>query len=300
MKPRPRLESVSIYLLLALIGFMLADLGILTFRDRFLPTAPPPPRRMASKRMNEPQRSTYNVVTGRNIFNADQKIPPPFGASTDPSKPAPDAPPVPSTLPLQLMGTIVHVNAARSIATINLKDKNDMVPVKVDGVIPENVGTVTKIERNKVIFRNNMTQRLEYIEMKEEGTKINFGVSAFKPQQVGEVLKKGETEFELKRGDIDRLTSNLPDLLQQARAVPRMGPNGQIECWNIADLQQGSLYERLGIKRGDCIKSVNGEKVDSPAKAMELYNALRSNSNAINIGIERSGRDENFNYNISN
>ncbi len=31
---------------------------------------------------------------------------------------------------------------------------------------------------------------------------------------------------------------------------------------------------KLSLKRGDVIKSVNGEPVDSPAKAMELYNEL--------------------------
>jgi general secretion pathway protein C len=134
--------------------------------------------------------------------------------------------------------------------------------------------------------------------MKDDG-KISFGQAAFKPQQHGEVTKMSDTDFQLKRDDINKLTSNLPELLQQARAVPRMGPNGQIECFSMADIAPGSIYERLGLKRGDCIKSVNGERIDSPAKAMELYNALRANANAINLGIERGGRDENFNYNIT-
>jgi general secretion pathway protein C len=113
-------------------------------------------------------------------------------------------------------------------------------------------------------------------------------------------MKISDTQFELKRDDINRLTNNLPELLQQARAVPRMGPNGQIECFSLADIAQGSIYEQLGLKRGDCIKSVNGEKIDSPGKAMEMYNALRSGSNAIQIGIERGGRDEDFSYSITN
>ncbi|MES2855004.1 MAG: hypothetical protein V4692_04025, partial [Bdellovibrionota bacterium] len=102
------------------------------------------------------------------------------------------------------------------------------------------------------------------------------------------------------RDDINRLTNNLPELLQQARAVPRMGPNGQIECFSLADIAQGSIYEQLGLKRGDCIESVNGEKIDSPGKAMEMYNALRSGSNSINIGVERGGQKQEMNYSITN
>jgi general secretion pathway protein C len=48
----------------------------------------------------------------------------------------------------------------------------------------------------------------------------------------------------------------------------------------------------------DVIKAVNGEAVNSPTKAMELYNALRS-ENQISLVIERNGREETFRYNIN-
>lgn len=298
MKSKRPLETVSIYLLLAIVGFFAADLTILSFRDRILPSVPPPAKNQRIAAIRRPDRETYNVVLSRNIFNADQKIPDPIGGNA--AQPERNADPIPSSLPLQLVGTIVHANPYRSIATVNLRNKNEQVPVKVNGVIPDNLATVTKIERNRVIFRNNMTQILEFIEMKENA-KISFGASQPKPSRTnGDVLQRGEGEFELKRDTINRLTSNLGDLLQQATAVPRMGRDGQIECFNIANIQSGSIFEQFGIQKGDCIKSVNGERIDSPAKAMELYNALRGNASNISLGIERGGRDENFNYTITN
>lgn len=300
MKSQRPLETVSIYILLAIIGISIADIGILMFRDLMLPMAPPAiQRRPSITRPMTPDRSAYNTITARNIFNSDQVIPDPVGA--DPTEPElPSAEPVPTSLPLQLVGTIVHVNPERSVATIQLKQKNEQVPFRVNDVIPDNLATVTKIERNKVIFRNNVTQNLEYVELKEEA-RISFGAASLSaPLQNGEVLQRSENEYELKRNDINRLTNNLAELLQQARAVPRMGPNGQIECFNIADMQPGSIYEKLGLRRGDCIKTVNGERIDSPAKAMELYNALRASASSVNLGVERSGRDEEFRYNITN
>ena len=157
---------------------------------------------------------------------------------------------------------------------------------------------VTKIERQKITFRNAASQRLEYIEMKDD-SKFLLNTSGPQVKQAGPVMQKSETEFELKKADVEKLTANLPELLQQARAVPRMGPSGQIECFNLAEIAPNSIYEKLGLKRGDCIKGVNGEKIDSPAKAMDMYNALRSVSNSIQMSIERGGRDENFNYSIT-
>lgn len=289
-------EKLSIYALLTIIGTMVADLGLMSLRGEMYPQQPPPP--MPVMRPLQPLGGgSYNGIKDRNIFNSDGKIAAALGESgvNDP-KQVEDPEPIPSTLQLTLLGTIVHANPARSIASIALKSKNEQVAVKVNDVIPDELATVISVERSKLVFRNKATSRREYIEMKDE-SKINFG-AAQKIVQQGEVTILNDNTREIKRGDIDKLTSNLPELLQQARAVPRMGAGGAIECFSLADIAPGSIYERLGLKRGDCIKSVNGEQINSPAKAMELYNALRSNANTINLGIERAGRDDNFQYNI--
>lgn len=289
-------EKLSIYALLALIGFIFADMGLLFLRGGMFPNQPPPgrpPMRFAQG----PGGANVNAIRDRNIFNSDGKIAPALGdAGNGNDKQEVDPEPVPSDLPIVLLGTIVHANPNRSIASIGLKSKNDQIAVKVGDMIPDNIATMISVERTKIVFRKTSTNRREFIEMKDD-SKISFG-AASKPLQEGEVTVLNDNTREIKRTDIDRLTSNLPELLQQARAVPRMGPGGQIECFNLADISPGSIYERLGLKKNDCIKSVNGEKIDSPAKAMELYNALRSSANSINLGIERGGRDDNFQYNI--
>lgn len=295
MNHRSLIQTLSVISLLAFLGYIIADAGILYVRGDLYPVQPPPARRLVT-RSNTPHGSSYGVITSRNIFNADQKIPPKVGASDEGGIRNQDGPAVPSSLPITLIGTIVHVDPKRSVASLQLKSgKAEQVSVRVDGTIPEGLAVVTKIERSKITFRNNMSGRLEYVEMKETA-KLSF--AAGKAVQQGEVTKLSDTDFSLKRDDINKLTSNLPDLLQQARAVPRMGANGQVECFSLADISPGSIYERLGLKRGDCIKSVNGEKIDSPAKAMEMYNALRGNASSIGLGIERDGRDNNFNYSI--
>lgn len=289
-------EKLSTLAFLALLGFMVADLGLLGLRGGMFPQQPPP----ATPPMRPFQPSgggSYSGIKDRNIFNSDGKIAAALGETgpTD-TKQVEDPEPIPSALPISLLGTIVHANPARSIASISLKTKNDQIAVKVGDLIPENLATVIGVERSKLTIRNKATNRREFLEMKDD-SKINFG-AAQKIVQQGEVTVLNDNTREIKRGDIDRLTSNLPELLQQARAVPRMGAGGTIECFSLADIAPGSIYERLGLKRGDCIKSVNGEQINSPAKAMELYNALRSNANTINLGVERSGKDDNFQYNI--
>jgi general secretion pathway protein C len=293
---RPRLETVAVVALLLLLGYAVADLGILFSRQHLMPTEPPSTRPALAPPISFVGREKFQTVTNRNIFSSDQKIPDPLGGSAAPKQE--DGLPVPTQLPISLVGTLVHANPGRSVATVNLRNKNDVVAVRVDGEIPDRLATVTKIERSKVTFRNNANGRLEYAELKEDATTVGFNVTTTTAVAPG-ITMTSETDRSVRRDDLNRYLQDLPTILQQARAVPRIGPNGTVECFNIADLQAGSVLEALGIRRGDCIETVNGERIDSPAKAMEVFQALRSSASQINLGFERGGRKENYNFTIN-
>lgn len=294
---RPPLGSIYIYILLALAGFMVADLVIITYRDMFLPKQAPPERPPQTQTFAQATRDSYNVITSRNLFNPDGQIPPPVSAGKDgPQGPAEDdAAPVPTQISgIQLIGTIVHSDARKSVASVKLPSSGEIVGAYKVGQTMDGVGEVLGVLRGKVIFRNAASRRKEYVELPQDA-RINLGVSSGKgntgPRQDGEVTVFSETDRSMSRADVNRLTSNLPELLTQARAVP----DG--DCFRVLEIMPGSIYERLGIRKGDCIRSANGELVDSPAKAMQIYNALK-NESSISIGIERNGRSETLNFSI--
>jgi general secretion pathway protein C len=292
---RPRhqhLQKLAIIALLLLLGYAGADLAILSIRDKFLPGAPPNVQPSMRQTQMFTPKEKFQIITGRNIFSADQKIPDAIGGTPQLRD---NADPVLTSLPLALVGTLVHANPTRSVATVNLKNKNEVIAIRVDGEIPEGLGTVTKIERSKMVFRNSSNGRLEYVELKEEGT-LSFNVTS--TAVAPGIMMTSDTDRTVKRGDLDKYLKDLPAILQQARAVPRIGANGNIECFNIADLQAGSVLEALGIRRGDCIETVNGERIDSPQKAMETFQKLRAGTDQINLGFERGGRKENSNFTI--
>lgn len=293
---RPRLETIAVIALLLLLGYAAADLSLLSLREKFLPGAPPTIRQARSMVKPYVGKEKYQTIVNRNIFSSDQKIADPIGGS--PLERRNDGQPVPTQLPLALIGTLVHSNPARSVATINMKSKNDVIAIRVDGEMPDSMGTITKIERAKVVFRNNGSGRLEYIELKEE-TAVAFGVTGAAPDTGSGITAINETDRTVKRDEIRRHLENLPAILQQARAVPRVGANGQVECWSIADLQAGSVLETLGVRRGDCIETVNGERIDSPAKAMAKFQELRDTAEQINLGVERGGQKTSLNFSIT-
>lgn len=293
---RPPFEKWYSYILFAFIGYCLADLSILSYRDRMLPQSAPPTHPKAPLPDNYISSGVYNSIANRNIFASNGIIP---DALVDKTKGGgqKENDPVPSQLPLNLIGTLVHSNPSKSIAAIEVRGKNQVVSYSPGKEI-EGMASIMKVERQKVIFRNLNSNRLEYIEMKKDGNKVAFGSGA-KTSPVGkEVQKTGDNTFSIKRADLLKYTNDLSSILMQARAVPNREPGtGNINGFRILDMQPGSIYEQLGIQRMDVIKSVDGTPVDSPAKAMELYNTFK-NSPKVSLQVERNGKTETMTYNI--
>jgi general secretion pathway protein C len=296
-KGRPPFEAFYIYILALLVGYMMADLGILYVRPAMLPTQAPPTKPGRPMRSTFTTEQQYAQIPKRNVFNEDGKIPPAITAEGGGAGDFIDAAPVASQLPLKLEGTLVHANPKKSVASVMLKSKNEVQAFMVDYEI-EGMARITAIERRKVIFRNLNNQRLEYIDIPKDNA-VTFGVKD--PKVAGEEVKReGEFDFTMSRADIAKYTGDLGSILQQARMVPNIvpGSGGRVDGFRFVAIQPGSIYEKLGFKPMDVIKSVNNEPVNSPTKAMELYNALKSEGK-IRLSVERNGREETFNYNIS-
>lgn len=295
---RPPFEKFYIYILVVFIGLLLADLTILQIRPSMLPTKPPPPLPVREDHQEIMSRMSYNDITSRNIFSPDGVIPPPLSSGENKGE-SDDGPAVLSQLPLKLEGTIVHANPKKSVATILLRSANATSSFTTGEDI-ESMARITKVERRKVTFRNLNNNRLEYIEIPKDGA-INFGMQApVASSGPTEVEKRGEFDFAVKRSDLTKYTSDLSSILNQARMVPNIipGTGGQVSGFRFVSIQPGSIYEKLGFKPMDVIKSVNGEAVNSPTKAMELYNALKSDS-GVTLSVDRNGREETFKYNIT-
>lgn len=290
-------EKYLPYILFTFIGYCAADLIILNYRDLMLPTQPPPSRPRSSQEFDSQPKSFYSSITARNIFSSDGIIPDPLRPEGQQGKALDDAPPVLSSLPITLKGTIVHSNPLKSIANVEVKSKNQTLAYAVGRDI-ETLATLQKVERNKIIIRNINNGRLEYVEMKLDGGKISFNTA--KPTAAlgkTEIQQTAPNNFEIKRSDLQKYLTDTASILQQASMVPVRGPNGEIDCYKFIGIQPGSVYTQLGFQVGDCLKAVNGEKIDSPAKAMEMYNALKNSPN-INILMSRDGREQESNYTV--
>ena len=281
---------------LVLCTYFLADLTSLV-AGHYIPE--PPMSRSVHFGEQKHSRSIedYNVIFARNLFNSQGIIP---GEET-PGGPGgvvnPGGTPIKTTLPFNLVGTMIMADELRSIATIEDKTASMVYPVRVEDEIPGKA-KITKIEAKKVIFINTAAQRLEYIDIPETldstAPKITLGT---KPGAPGAGIEKvAPTQFNIARDEVDKTLSNLNEVLTQARAVPHF-ENGQPSGYKLFQIVPGSIYDKLGLQNGDVIAGLGGEPVNDPGKAFEMLNQLKTSSH-LELTIKRDGKPSTFTYDI--
>ncbi|RYZ80604.1 MAG: hypothetical protein EOP06_25020 [Proteobacteria bacterium] len=187
---------------------------------------------------------------------------------------------LPTKLQIELIGTVVKANSKESFGTVRT-EQNGKASNQITGSKISNLAAVTSVRREKLYFTNLINGNPEYIR-----------ISSFRPdlsptsQKISDAL---ESELHVRRESVEQALANLPALLGQARAIPMMSPAGEILGYRLDFVQAGSIFEKLGLKAGDELNLVNGEKIDSPAKALQLLNELK-NSSQIILQITRNGQ----------
>lgn len=237
----------------------------------------------------------YSLIYSRNLFNSQGLIP----GEADPSAQGPDlgAVPVKSTLPFNLIGTLILENEFRSIATIEDKSTVLIHPVQVDDEIPDKV-KILKIEAMRVTFLNKNTGRREFIELPEDTQgmiKQTSPIHVSKPLGGG-VEKVSPTQFSVSKSAVDRSLADFNNVLTQARAVPNT-ENGVPAGFKLFQIVPGSIYEQLGLKNGDVITGLNGQPMNDLGKAVEMLEELKKSPH-LELQVKKDGKPLTYTYDI--
>jgi general secretion pathway protein C len=110
------------------------------------------------------------------------------------------------------------------------------------------------------------------------------------------IRKLDANRYEIDKQVIEGALTNLNTLATQARLVPSF-KNGVANGFKLFQIQPGSLYASIGIENGDVITRINGYEVNSPDKALEVYQKLRESPH-VTIELERGGQPIKKDYNI--
>jgi len=272
-------------------------------------------------------------LSDRRIFRLDDPTPPPVVAEPDTPKEEPKEEPKASgelsesQLPINLMGTFVSAVPDYSYATLQIEGEPKIASLGSEYL--DGKAKIVKIARGHVVLREEAAYT--YIRLWADKTAqaaptpgmpmppggpggrppigkpvpapgetpppvadANLGDTLSTPNEG--ITKTGAYEYTLDRKMLDKQLADISKLQQEARVVPHYQDN-QYQGFKLVGVRPGSLYRAIGIRSGDIVKSVNGTAIDSPTKALELFEQLKSSSN-IAVEIERRGQPKTLTYSI--
>jgi general secretion pathway protein C len=222
------------------------------------------------------------------------------------------APPVKTALRASLVGAVIAEEPRWSIASItDLATRDTRIYGIGDPVLGATLLSVEPIrdERDataqgfKVVAIVCNNGQKEYVDFEAEATVAggpNIGVYNPNPPggpAVDGVKAVGDNRYEVQHKVIEGSLSNLNAIATQARVVPNF-KNGAANGFKIFSIQPGSLYAAIGVQNGDVIQKVNGYEINSPDKALEIYQKLRD-SRHITLELERNGQGLLKEYNVT-
>lgn len=199
-----------------------------------------------------------------------------------PQGPATSTPAPASPLMLTLVGTFISAGQEPyAIIEDKKKQNQDMF------LIEQNVfgqARLKKIFEDRVEVERN--GKIEILKLDD------FGGGDAGP---GGISSNGD-DFVVDEAELDKGLENLPMLLTQARAVPYF-KDGRSIGLRLFAIKTGSLYEKIGLKNGDILKSINGNGLGDISQALKLFEQLKQ-ERSITLTLERDKQDREFKYTI--
>jgi type II secretion system protein C len=248
------------------------------------------------------------VIKSKNIFNAkdtlEQKI-----AEKKVEKPKVKEIKIckeastPSSLPVELLHTVVLQDSVKSVASVNQRGKivSFREGDKIDGV-----AEIGKIDRLKLIIKNLRSGQCEFISSSKKKSRpaLKSNINIIPAAQGKDLLKKTDNrisgegnKFKIKKSLRDELLGNIGDVLTQARAIQIKNPDGSLS-FRMTEVVPGSIYSQLNIQNDDIITAINGKKITNINELMAMFGQLKNNDQ-YDITVKRSGNEQTFNYNFT-
>jgi general secretion pathway protein C len=249
------------------------------------------------------------------VAGAASEAPPPPKTCSDLQ-----AAPVATSLRAQLVAGIVAEKPMRSVAVIADKSNGQTRGYGVgDEVQGAKLLSVERIRDNRdasgrasrvvaIVCHDGLKEFIDF-ETGGGGAMVpvsapNVGVVPVPPPDPGAatmppdgVRKVADNKYDVKKSVLDSTLSNLNSVATQARIVPSF-KNGVANGFKVFSIQPNSFYSAIGVENGDVVQKINGYEINSPDKALEIYQKLRE-ARHVTVDLERGGQTIRKEYNVT-
>lgn len=249
-----------------------------------------------------PPDPLLSLAAGRNPFDAEPIVQPEAEGEGDGG-----AEPELAEIGVDLLGILVSARPEWSLAMV--RAQGEMKMVRVGSLLMDRAEVVEIASRYLVLRLGDNQKVVKLWAEKTAGTARPgmvgpprpFTPAAGMPGAPGSdfsrgVKKVGPNEFHIERTMLEENLQDLTKLGMQARIIPNY-VDGKYQGFRLVGIRPDSLYRAIGLESGDLVTRVNGQDIDTPNKAIQLFEELR-NSPTIMLDLERRGQKVTMTYKV--
>lgn len=112
----------------------------------------------------------------------------------------------------------------------------------------------------------------------------------------GEVIDAGDRKI-VDRSLVDHYAKNMEDIYKNI-GIGELKQDGNLKGFQITFVRKDSPFAKLGVQRGDMIKSINGQEINSYNAAFGVYKNI-GNLNNMTLVIQRGNEEMELEYEIN-
>lgn len=232
--------------------------------------------------------SQYDVIASRNLFDL-----------TDPAREAAEASAAidvgsltETRLGLKLWGTVSGGSETHAFAIIEDENSKKQDLYGVGDTVQEAV--IKLVLRDRVVVSYQGRDEVLVME-KDKGAATSPGSAPYggTPPAPGAAITK---KVNLKREAVNAAMTNINSLMKDVRIRPHFR-DGQPEGMAVSGIKSDSLFRTMGLRNGDIIMGVDGQKIESVDDAMSIYGTLKA-AKEVQLDIKRMGQVQTIKYTI--
>jgi general secretion pathway protein C len=214
---------------------------------------------------------------------------------------------------LKLFGTVVAGKRSQVLLEANkvmkLYHLGDKVPG--DGIIeeilrnqakirnPDKTLTTLVMDEKSPLSAGGKPSRVGHRRSSEEeagSTDVTPPKAEIKSDSNGDVKQVGENRWQISRGLGESVRENFAAQMRLVQMQPRV-VDGKTNGFMVNRINPQSVLAKMGLQAGDVVVDVNNTKLDSPEKALQVFQQLRE-AHQISVSVERNNQPLSFSYEI--
>jgi general secretion pathway protein C len=185
-----------------------------------------------------------------------------------------------------------------TVITVEYKKKSKVLSRgdEINGFVLEGAGN-----NFATFIKDSKTYRVDLFKSKKNSS---TGSSIKPVSHTSKKMKKAEGEITdagdhkiIDRSLLDHYAKNIDDIYKNI-GIAEVKKGGKLKGFRITFVRRGSPFAELGVKRGDVIKSINGQELNSYNAAFDMYKNIEDIEN-LTMVIKRGKEEMELEYEIN-